>query len=349
MLHMVQELAPPRVLLTQGDPNGIGPEVVLKAASEPRRLRQMRLIAVGNPDIFKAHLATLHTDPVRWNVIRDIEEAVTGKLNLICPPACMGGPDVPSFGAIDPKAGAQSMHAVTWATEACLQGHADLVVTAPISKEAISKAGYDVPGHTEYIAAMAGGEPLMIMTAGRFRVALATTHIPISAVADALSPEHLARILRQVQSCLRDDFGRNDPTIAVLGLNPHAGDGGVIGTEEVDWLLPMCDEFRANGWRISGPHPPDGFFGVGKHTEPDVILAMYHDQGLVPFKLLAFDKGVNVTAGLSVVRTSPDHGTAFSIAGKDQASAVSMGAAIDQGVTIWTNRVVKGNPTSAAR
>src|SRR5690606_33344745 len=200
--------------------------------------------------------------------------------------------------------------------------------TAPISKEAVNLAGYSIPGHTEFIADCCGGTPLMVMVAEGLRVALITGHIALASVSASITEELVAARTVALLESLRRDFGVAKPRVAVLGLNPHAGEGGVLGTEEREVFEPALNRLRMKGEAVSGPHPADGLFGSGEYRKYDGILAAYHDQGLAPFKTLAFGRGVNFTAGLPIVRTSPDHGTAFAISGKGEAREGSFAAAV---------------------
>ncbi len=232
-------------------------------------------------------------------------------------------------GHISGTSGNLAMHAVSAAVSTCLSGQADALVTAPISKEAIYKAGYRVPGHTEYLARLTGTREVGMMLVNEvMRVGLATIHLPLREVPDRLSTDRLERYLRLFHHALLQDFRISDPRIAVLGLNPHAGDGGVLGNEEQTIISPAIRKMQEEGLRVEGPFSADGFFGNRGHENTDLVMAMYHDQGLIPLKLSGFGTGINVTVGLPVVRTSPDHGTAFSLAGKNRADAGSMKAAI---------------------
>ena len=302
----------PRLALTLGDPNGIGPEVVLKALADESLRADAEFVVVGNESVLRQHAARLGLDadvPV-WEVAPDVEPEVR-------------------WGETTGTAGRLAMRAVERATDACLAGDADAMVTAPISKEAITRAGYRVPGHTEFIAerTRAAGYTMMLVRGG-LRVGLVTTHLPVRAVADAVTEVAILDKLRIIHAALRTDFGIAEPTVAVLGLNPHAGDGGVIGTEEIEVIEPALERARAEGLGVAGPFPADAFFGRKGHERHDAVLAMYHDQGLAPFKALAMGGGVNVTAGLPIVRTSPDHGTGFDIAGEGIADASSFSEAV---------------------
>lgn len=300
----------PRVALTMGDPNGIGPEIAVLAAEAVRA--ELDVFLVGEETVFEKHAS-----------MRGLAVGVP-----VVPPA--HGADDPSVGSVDfgritSAAGRRSMEAVRHAVTMCLNGDVDAMVTAPISKESIALAGYPFPGHTEFIAHLCGCEDeLMIMVADSLRVALATVHIPLRAVADTLSSTLVETRLATLAQSLRRDFGVDEPRIAVLGLNPHAGDGGVIGKEEQDLIGPAIASAREKGIVAEGPFPADGFFGNRAYQSFDGVLAMYHDQGLVPFKTLSFNRGCNFTAGVPIVRVSPDHGTAFDIAGRGVASPASL-------------------------
>jgi len=232
-------------------------------------------------------------------------------------------------GQIRAGAGRLAMESVARACDLCLSGGADAMVTAPISREAVKLGGYEFPGHTEFLAERTRvGRFAMMLVSGSLRVALLTIHEPIASVAGLITNERITETLQTISDSLANDFGMAEPRIAVLGLNPHAGDGGVIGREEIDIIQPALEAAQAAGLDVSGPFAADGFFGRRGDKEFDAVLAMYHDQGLAPFKALAMGAGVNVTLGLPIVRTSPDHGTAFGIAGEGVASAASMKAAI---------------------
>ncbi len=228
------------------------------------------------------------------------------------------------WGEATEAGGRLSMESVATAVDLCLKGAVAGMVTAPISKEAISKAGYRTPGHTEFIAQRCGAaDALMVLVADALRVALVTVHVPLRRVPDLVTVEAILAKRRALEGTLRQDFGVDRPRVAVLGLNPHAGDGGVLGTEEIEVVAPAIDRANASGMLSFGPFPADGFFASAQLHAYDAVLALYHDQGLGPFKAIAFEKGVNVTGGLPVVRTSPDHGTAYGIAGQGKADPTS--------------------------
>ncbi|MEM0963590.1 MAG: 4-hydroxythreonine-4-phosphate dehydrogenase PdxA [Bacteroidota bacterium] len=312
----------PRLAISLGDPNGIGPEVALKAASGDLGAD---LLAVGSASVLESQAKRLGLGEVRR--VGSAREAGPG-LSVLD----IGG-DAYTWGETSAEGGRQSMEAVARAIDLALDGEVDGMVTAPISKEAIQKAGYLVPGHTEFLQERTRAETVVMvlaaeLEAGPLRVALVTVHVPVQSVARLVVAPRIERICRTLAEALRRDLGIADPQLAVLGLNPHAGDGGVIGREEIETIRPALDALRASGLSASGPHPADAFFGRGAWRHVDAVVAMYHDQGLAPFKALAQGAGVNVTLGLPIVRTSPDHGTAFDVAGQGVADPSSMIAAI---------------------
>jgi 4-hydroxythreonine-4-phosphate dehydrogenase len=227
-----------------------------------------------------------------------------------------------------------------------MNGAADAMVTAPISKEAIHLAGFSAPGHTEYIAGLTGTPSYtMMMVSDNLRIGLVTTHMPVKEVPGSVTIEAILDKIQVLSASLKSDFGVARPRIAVLGLNPHAGEAGVLGREENETIVPAIEKANADGFLVSGPHAADGFFGTRSYLSSDAVLAMYHDQGLVPFKTLTFNTGVNYTAGLPIIRTSPDHGTAFDIAGKGKALPDSLRTALYIATDISRRRVQTANDT----
>ena len=318
------------VALTAGDPNGIGPEVVLKALQSPELQDRARCVVVGPVSVMED-----------WAERLSLRDALTG-VEVV--DVVLDDPIEIEPGQIRAGAGRLAMESVARACDLCLSGEADAMVTAPISKEAIKLGGYDFPGHTEFLAERTGADRfVMMLVAGGLRVALLTIHEPLARVAGLITNDRITENLQTISDSLASDFGIAEPRIAVLGLNPHAGDGGVIGREEIEIIQPVLEAARTNGLDVSGPFPADGFFGRRGDREFDAVLAMYHDQGLAPFKALAMGAGVNVTLGLAIVRTSPDHGTAFSIAGQGVASPDSMVEAILLAAEIVQKRVA-ANP-----
>lgn len=310
----------PLLALSMGDHNGIGPEVVLKSA---------HLLPAGSRVHGSLRVFERLSDRMGIALREDIQWLDTAPLK---------DGDI-RHGEIHPVAGEAAMACVRAAAADCLQGRASAMVTAPLSKEAISQAGYPVPGHTEYLQHLTGATDVGMMLVGPgLRVGLATIHQSLSSVASSLNLDRILQRLRMLRSALGRDFGIAAPRIAVLGLNPHAGDGGVLGKEETTVIAPAIEAARAEGIDASGPFPADGFFGSRSYQRFDAVLAMYHDQGLIPFKTLCFHDGVNVTVGLPIIRTSPDHGTAFDIAGSGQADPASMQSAITLALSIHHHR-----------
>ena len=320
----------PLLALTLGDPNGIGPELVLQAARDPALRRVARLVAVGSAPVLRDQAARLGLGPVA-EVAAFGDAVPEGTLAVVDPDP--GADGAYAWGETSAEGGRHAMLAVARACDACLGGEADGMVTAPLSKEAIHLAGYAFPGHTEFLQARAGN-PYVVMVlaadldAGPLRVALVTIHVPVAQVAPLVSRARVHETLAALDLGLRQRLGIAQPRIAVLGLNPHAGDGGVLGSEEVSVIAPALGAARDAGIDAHGPFPADAFFGRGAWARYDATLAMYHDQGLAPFKALAMGGGVNLTLGLPIVRTSPDHGTAFDIAGQGIADASSFAEAV---------------------
>ncbi|MES3631124.1 MAG: 4-hydroxythreonine-4-phosphate dehydrogenase PdxA [Longimonas sp.] len=330
-----------RVAITLGDPNGIGPEVLLKSLHDPHLMPAMEPVVVGSAHVLRVHADVLGYSDLTIHTVDHIPDTIPNDGITVLDVTDGHAPAV-SFGAVTAAGGTLAMRAVAAAVDACVEGTADAMVTAPISKDAIAQAGYTVPGHTEFIAERTNSpRPMMMMVAGGLRVGLVTAHIPIAQVAKGITKAAIGTKLEVLDTTLRNDFGIETPHIAVLGLNPHAGDGGVLGKEEEEIIAPAIAEAEKAGLKVSGPLPADGFFATQLDEGYDAVLAMYHDQGLVPFKALAFDHGVNFTAGLPIVRTSPDHGTAYGIAGKGMALPGSMRSAIEVAVTTAQHRRAK--------
>lgn len=323
------------ISITSGDPNGIGPEIALKSLQQID-FRKVTPLWHINRSVFDFYTGLTGIDlPVHTpDSPADIR---VGVLNL------MGQSDMgnlsPEPGKITKEAGEEAMRSVSEAIESCLTGISDAMVTAPISKKAISLAGYEVPGHTEYIAQKTGASSVVMMLVSEsLRVVPATIHIPIKQVPVSLKKHRILRTLTTLNHSLIYDFNIKKPVIGVLGLNPHAGDGGVLGHEEIDIIKPAIEQARKDGILADGPFPADGYFGNSIYQQYDATLSMYHDQGLIPFKALTFGSGVNYTAGLTIIRTSPDHGTAFSIAGRNSADERSFMKAFELAVTLSENR-----------
>jgi 4-hydroxythreonine-4-phosphate dehydrogenase len=347
----------PRLAITLGDPNGIGPEVLLKCLHDPELASAAVPLVIGSAEVLRAHADTLGYSDLTIHAVDATpgEPFATEQLDDVPPGGVIvldvtdGTAPTVDFGSVTAAGGRLAMDAVTVAIDGCRAGWTDAMVTAPISKDAIRQAGYDVPGHTEYIARRVGAERyMMMMVADDLRVGLVTGHVPIADVPDGITEAAIRVKLDVMQQALQRDFGVPSPRIGVLGLNPHAGDGGVLGGEEKAVIAPALEAARADGLDVEGPLPADGFFATKLDGRYDAVLAMYHDQGLVPFKALAFDRGVNYTAGLPIVRTSPDHGTAYEIAGKGMALPGSMRSAIEEAVAIAQQRAVRRARTASS-
>ena len=323
-----------RIGITQGDTNGIGWEVILKALADPRMTELFTPVVYGSPKAAAYYRNTIaEIEPVSFNPVASAAEARRGKVNLA---TCGEGAEiVPGKASAD--AGRAAVEALSAAMRDLKEGHLDAIVTAPFDKETVQADDFRYTGHTEYLAAELGGEAMMIMCSDVLRVGLVTKHIPVSEIARSITKERIVKELHTLRRSLVEDFGIVEPRIAVMALNPHAGDGGLLGREEQEIIKPAIVEAFGEGVLAFGPFAADGLFAGGGYAKYDGILAMYHDQGLAPFKTLSPD-GVNFTAGLSAVRTSPDHGTAFDIAGKDKADPQSMRNAIYAAIDIVEHR-----------
>lgn len=329
----------PKIVISLGDPNGIGPEVALKTVGLLDLQASIPVLAGSRPtlELYREWIP----DDLPLLDFNSGSELVAGSIYFY---EVDDSSDFhPEPGTLSAASGAISMRSVEAAAEICLNNQCDAMVTSPISKEAIQLAGYAFPGHTEFLAAKTSVENVvMMLVSSVFRVALATIHIPVRRIADSLSVQGIIRTSRIVHQSLQADFGIANPKIAVLGLNPHAGDGGYIGTEEIDIIKPALEELLKESIQVEGPFPADAYFANQRQKKYHATLAMYHDQGLIPFKALSFGKGVNYTAGLPIIRTSPDHGTAFDIAGRKIADHGSFMEAYNLAVTMTLNRANKG-------
>lgn len=335
-----------RIGITQGDINGVGYEVILKTFSDPVMLELCTPIIYGSPKVAAYHRKSLDL-PTNFSIINSASEAGYNRLSVV---NCTDDEVKVEFSKPDPEAGKAALGALEKAIEEYKEGLIDVIVTAPINKHTIQSEGFSFPGHTEYIEERLGngGKSLMILMKEDFRVALVTGHIPVSEIATTLTKELIKEKLVTFYRSLKLDFGIGAPRIAVLALNPHAGDEGLLGKEEQEIISPAIAELAAQGMLCYGPYPADGFMGSGNFTHFDGVLAMYHDQGLAPFKALAMDEGVNYTAGLPVVRTSPAHGTAYDIAGKGVACEDSFRQAVYVAIDVFRNRqqekIARANP-----
>ncbi len=324
-----------RIAISIGDINGIGPEVVLKTLRDID-LSGIAVIILSTQKVvdFYCNLLSITVEYTKIKKAKNIGESGVYLLESYNNEEVSLNP-----GEISKQGGKYSMLAVEKGINLCKENLADALVTAPISKEAINAAGYSYPGHTEFLAEKTGTTDYMMMMVNEdLRVGLITVHIPVGEITKYLNVTAILRGIRIMHDTLTGAFSLKEPKIAVLGLNPHAGDGGIIGTEEIDLIVPALQKARFNDININGPFPADGFFGNRKYEDYDGILAMYHDQGLIPFKTLSFGAGVNHTAGLPIIRTSPDHGTAFDIAGKNMANPSSFRQAFRLALHLASNK-----------
>lgn len=323
--------------ISQGDINGIGLEVIIKTFLDPQIFDICTPVLFGSYKTASFHRKALNIEDFSFNQIRDVSEINHKRANIIN----VYDEDVNiELGRQTAEGGKYALLSLEAAAYALAQGKVNVLVTAPINKENIQSPDFNFPGHTEYLEDRFGskGSSLMFLVSDELRVAVVTGHIPVTRVAQELSPEKIHAKLRILNKSLTEDFGVRKPKIAVLGLNPHAGDNGVIGDEEKNIIIPAINKAKEENMLVYGPYPADGFFGNGIYRQFDAVLAMYHDQGLIPFKTIAFHDGVNFTAGLPVVRTSPDHGTAYDIAGKNMASEASFRKAIYTAIDIYKTR-----------
>ena len=322
-LNMAKKI---KVGITLGDINGIGPEVVIKALADPKMMERITPIIYGSSKALAYHKNIVKDVNFSFVSITDLKNAAYNKVNII-----NAWPEEVNInlGEATEEGGKCAYTFMKRAVEDIKTGGLDALVTAPINKKAMTMAGFQHKGHTEFLTeALKAPESVMTMVSDSAIIAVATNHLAVKDIASKLNKDKIIRKLKVLSKALKQDFGKERPTIAVLGLNPHAGDEGVIGTEEQDFIIPAIKEAKKNEVLVTGPYPADGFFGGSQFTKVDAILAMYHDQGLVPFKLMSFGDGVNFTAGLPIVRTSPDHGTAYAIAGKNEADPSSMRKAL---------------------
>jgi len=329
----------PIVGISAGDPNGVGYEIIIKGLSHPHILEICRPIVYGNINVLRQHLKTLGEDwqKQQFTVIKSAKDVQAGK---VCVVNCYPDNQPLSIGKSTKEGGQASFASLKQACDDLEAGLVDTIVTAPINKENIQSDDFRFSGHTEYLTqrfAEPGKDSLMMMVSDQMKVALVCNHVPIAKVPSFISNDRILRKLHTLEDTLESDFSIRKPRIAVLALNPHAGDDGLIGMEEKTIIGPAIKQAREEGILAFGPYSADGFFGSGKYAQFDAVLAMYHDQGLIPFKSLDMD-GVNYTAGLHIIRTSPDHGTAYDLAGKDCASEQSFVHALCMSIDLKKRR-----------
>ena len=323
-----------RIIVTSGEPAGIGPDII--AALDPLRF-EARLVIAGDRDLLAARAAALGS---QISYVDYGAGAAPDQLEVIHQPlAAVSHPGRP-----DPANAGYVLQLLERACRGCLDGEFEAMVTAPLQKEVINRAGVPFSGHTEYLAAACGAPlPVMLLSTDRLRVALVTTHLPLREVADAISAESICRMIEILADGLRDNFALSDPRIKVCGLNPHAGENGYLGREEIDVIIPALDSLRARGLDVQGPFPADTLFTRHMLEDADAVVAMYHDQGLPVLKHAGFHNAVNTTLGLPILRTSVDHGTALDLAGSGRASPASLFAAIDSAILQAHNRGLSAN------
>jgi len=323
-----------RVAISVGDLNGIGPEVILKTFEDARMFDFCTPIVFANSKLI-AFFKKVLKSKVHIQQIKSLESIVDGKFNVI---NVWEEPIQINFGKEDAKIGEYAIKSLKAATLALKDNLVDVLVTAPIHKGAIQSDKFKFPGHTDYLSEELEGESLMFMVTDTLKVGLLTDHVALADVVSQLSAGGISQKISTIHTSLIKDFGISKPKIAVLGINPHTGDNGVIGSEDDTILRPTLLKIKEAGKLVYGPYAADSFFGSNNYKEFDAVVATYHDQGLIPFKTLAFGEGVNFTAGLSKIRTSPDHGTAFEIAGKGIADNSSFSEAIFRAISIFRNR-----------
>jgi 4-hydroxythreonine-4-phosphate dehydrogenase len=325
-----------KVGITHGDINGISYEVIIKSLADSRILEMCTPIVYGSPKVAAYHRKTLDTEIFSFNHIQSAREANSKRINII---NCVDEEIRVELGKSTKQAGEAAYLALEAAVRDLKSGDIDVVVTGPINKENIQSENFNFPGHTEYFAKEFGTKDyLMLMISDILKVGVVTGHIPLSQVAQSITKGKVLSNIRLLHKTFLEDFSIRKPRIAVLGLNPHAGDGGVIGNEEETIIIPAIKQANEEGIIALGPYPADGFFGSGEFKKFDVTLAMFHDQGLIPFKSIAFEAGVNYTAGLPIIRTSPGHGTAYGIAGTGTASEESFRNALYLAIDLYENR-----------
>jgi 4-hydroxythreonine-4-phosphate dehydrogenase len=318
-----------------GDLNGIGSEVVLKTFQDSRMLEFCTPVVFASVKTMSFCKKAFDLDDVKLHGIDSLEALVHKKINVLN--VWKEQPDI-KFGEEDKTIGSYAVRSLEAAVSALKESEIDVLVTAPINKSNVQSETFNFPGHTDYLAKELGGESLMLLISNGLRVGLLTDHVAVKDVSENITRELIEKKINTIHKTLIQDFGISKPKIAVLGLNPHNGDHGVIGTEDDEILEPTLTNLRNNGKLVFGPYAADSFFGSGNYKNFDVVIASYHDQGLVPFKTLAFGNGVNYTAGLSKIRTSPDHGTAYDVAGKNKARHESFKQAVFSAIEIHRKR-----------
>jgi 4-hydroxythreonine-4-phosphate dehydrogenase len=326
----------PIIGITLGDFNGVGPEVTLKALSNNTILKMCTPVIYGSVKVLSKYRKLLNLEEWTLHPVKSIDQISPKRTNVL---NCWNENLEIQPGKVTAEAGQNAFIALKSAVADLQNKHIDAIVTAPINKFNIQNEEFKFAGHTEYFTESFGvQDSLMLLVSEGLRVGVVTGHIPLGSVKEAITKEKIISKATILLQTLKHDFGIQKPKIALLGLNPHAGEEGLLGNEEQEIITPVIQELKHKGNMVFGPFPADGFFGTMSYKKYDAVLAMYHDQGLIPFKTIAFESGVNYTAGLPIVRTSPDHGTAYSISGKNVASETSMREAIFLAIDIVTMR-----------
>ena len=338
-----------KVGISIGDLNGIGSEIILKTFADGRMLDFCTPVIFGSVKMLSNVKKELGIE-IGLQGVDSPDKAIAKKVNVV---NAWREPVSISLGSEDPSLGKYAVRSLETAVNALKQNKIDVLVTAPIDKSNVQSESFQFPGHTDYLAQELEGNSLMLMISNSLRVGLLTDHLAVKEVSAAITPELIKDKVNSMKQSLIRDFGLIKPKIALLGINPHTGDNGVIGTEDDEVVRPTLEEIRQQGTLVFGPYAADSFFGSGNYKNFDAILAAYHDQGLIPFKTLSFGRGVNFTAGLSKIRTSPDHGTAFDLAGKGEASAESFKEAVFAAIKIYRKRAeyeeISANPLKTGR
>ena len=325
----------PIVGISCGDPNGIGVEIILKSFHDKRILEFFVPVIFSNHQLLSEQAEIFNMD-LKFNKIKYGQPPKQGQINIV---NAWENEFTTEFGKPTKSSGEISYKSLELLTKSILENNVDVMVTAPINKKNIQNEKFNFPGHTDYLSSKFNGESLMFMISESLRIGLLTDHVSINQIISKIDNKKIKEKISVMEKSLEMDFGIIKPKIAVLSINPHVGDGGVIGNEDEEILIPALIETSKSGSLVSGPYSSDSFFGSGLYKNYDAVLAIYHDQGLIPFKTLSFGEGVNYTAGLDKVRTSPDHGTAFDIAGKNVADPTSFKKAIFSAIDIYKNRI----------
>ncbi|PKP51276.1 MAG: 4-hydroxythreonine-4-phosphate dehydrogenase PdxA [Bacteroidetes bacterium HGW-Bacteroidetes-12] len=326
-----------KIGISIGDVNGIGLEVIIKTFMDNRMLDFCTPIVYGSTKLANNYRKTMDATDFAFNRIATIEEANPKKVNML---SCWNEEVELSFGHSTESGGKYAFLSLDAACKDLFDGKIDALVTAPINKDNIQSEAFNFPGHTEYLTEKFEGESLMLLTSENLKVGIATNHIPVANISNSLTSDSIFNKIKILNKSLIQDFAISSPKIAILALNPHAGDNGLLGKEEHQVIIPAINNAKSIGINAFGPYPADGFFGAGSYKKFDAVLAMYHDQGLIPFKTLSFGEGVNFTAGLNIVRTSPDHGVAYEIAGQNKAAESSFRSAVYLACDIVRNRTI---------